>query len=70
MYIYKIPANRDEQPEWFRNRCTKFKEEGRFGRNWIWDWNDTYDRKITIRGGSVNLIFEDEADFVWFSLSE
>lgn len=71
MYLYKISRNRDEQPEWFRNRLQKVIAQDRIlDRTWVWNWNDTYERKITIREGHVNLVFEDEKDFVWFSLSE
>ena len=71
MYLYRIPTSREEQPDWFRNRLKKVIAEDRvLDRTWVWNWNDTYDRKITIREGFVNLVFEDESDFVWFSLSE
>lgn len=67
MYLYKIPSNKEDQPEWFRERLRKIRT---IDRLWVWNWNAEYDRKIVIRGGSANLIFEDEADFIWFSLSE
>jgi hypothetical protein len=75
MYLYKIPSDKNEQPEWFRERLAKAASDAGEqalggGRSWVWEWNETYERKISIRDGCVNLMFEDEADYVWFSLGE
>lgn len=73
MYLYKIPA--ENQPVWFHERVEKVLSDDdwrRYGgpRSWIWQWNDTYERKITVKNGEVNLVFNDEADYMWFILSE
>lgn len=71
MYMYQIPADREQQPEWFRSRLRKVIAEDRpLDRTWVWNWNDTYERKISIRNGCVNLVFNDESDYMWFILSE
>lgn len=71
MYLYRIPSMKEEQPEWFRSRLRKVNEKAAgLGRNWLWHWNDMFDRKVIIRDGAVNLVFNDESDFVWFSLRE
>lgn len=73
MYLYKIPS--ENHPEWFKERVAKVLSGDSwrpFGgdRSWIWKWNDTYERKISIRNGAVNIVFDDEADYMWFILSE
>jgi len=71
MYLYKIPAEKDQQPEWFRDRLRKIIAPDRIlDRGWVWNWNDTYDRKITIREGHIHIVFENEQDYMWFILKE
>jgi hypothetical protein len=71
MYLYAIPRDATQQPEWFRTRLRRaVPEDWPLDRTWVWNWNDIYERKITIRDGSVNLVFNDEADYMWFILSE
>lgn len=69
-YLYRIPSNREEQPEWFLIRLNKIKPETGWDRTWVWDWNDTYKHKISIRNGAANLVFEDEKEYTWFILQE
>jgi hypothetical protein len=68
MYLYKIPVEKDQQPEWFRARLRKIIAP--LDRSWVWNWNDTYDRKITIREGHIHIVFENEQDYMWFILKE
>jgi hypothetical protein len=76
MYLYKIPSDKNEQPEWFRERllkavsCAEHPQSSWVDRSWVWEWNETYERKISIRAGAMNLVFNDEADYMWFILSE
>ena len=75
MYLYKIPAEKDQQPEWFRARLRKIIAPlviAPLDRSWswVWNWNDTYDRKITIREGHIHIVFENEQDYMWFILKE
>lgn len=71
MYYYKVPKDHDQQPEWFRHLLRKVIATDRvLDRTWVWNWNDTYDQKITIREGQVHIIFDREEDLTLFILRE
>ena len=71
MYYYKVPKDHNQQPEWFRNRLRKVIATDRvLDRTGVWNWNDTYDQKITIREGQVHIIFDREEDLTLFILRE
>jgi len=69
MYYYKVPADHNQQPEWFRNRLRKvIATDSVVDLTWVWNWNNTYDQKITFRDGQVHIVFDREEDFAWFLL--
>lgn len=73
MYLCKISTTVDQQPEWFRSRLLKVLDDYRVinrDQSWVWVWNETYDRKICIKEGAIQLVFENEQDYFWFSLGE
>lgn len=71
MYHYNISLNREEQPEWFRTRLARIiAEDIPYNRTWLWNWNDTYEYKLSIREGKLYLVFEQEQDMIMFILKE
>lgn len=71
MYYYKIPKEKEQWTEWFQKCHRKILAEDRvLDRTWIWEWNDTYDQKITIREGQLHIVFDREEDLVLFILRE
>jgi hypothetical protein len=58
----------ENKPKWFTDRLVSLPWY--YDKPWTWVWNDTYDNRVRIRSGKIELEFTDEAAYTWFILKE
>ena len=65
---YRVKFPTENKPEWFLERLADVKAENVNDKPWLWAWNKTYDQKVSVREGYINLEFENEQDYIYFLL--